>query len=428
MDWIRILLSRSAALFRSRKLDADLDEEMRAHIDLAIEENRGRGMNESQARTAALRAFGGITQIRETYRVQRGLPWFEQAARDIRYAVRQLRKSPGFALTAILTLALGIGAATSVFSVVNAVLLKPFAFRDPDRLVVLREVVEDQVRSERTATPDNYRHFLRLKKDAKTIEDAAIFSQTGVSVSRNDDHPRIVGAVSASPNLFRLLGVQPILGRDFVEGDAKKGADDVVVLSYQGWQRFFAGDSAVIGKTLRIEGHPVTVIAVLPPGMRFPQIALAPKIAFQEAARDALLFQPLAPSERDLNADMGNFNYKAIARLKPGVTVAQANAELEALQKAYTLSAHLPLHFGIALTPLTEDVASGVSGALWLLFAAVGAVLLIACVNLANLQLARAVNAERETAVRAALGASRGQLVTSRLAESLVLALAGGAA
>jgi predicted permease len=162
--------------------------------------------------------------------------------------------------------------------------------------------------------------------------------------------------------------------------------------------------------------------------MRFPQIALAPKTAFQETARDALLFQPAVPSERDLNKDMGNFNYKAIARLKPGATLAQANAELEALQKAYTLSAHLPLHFGIALTPLTKDVASGVSGALWLLFAAVGAVLLIACVNLANLQLARAVNAEHETAVRAALGASRGQLVRSRLAESLVLACAGGAA
>ena len=214
-----------------------------------------------------------------------------------------------------------------------------------------------------------------------------------------------------------------MLGRGFVDSDAQKGAGDVVVLSYEGWHAFFAGDPRAVGQTLRIDGRPVTVIGVLPPGMRFPQIPLAPTTAFQETARDALLFEPSVPSERDLKADMGNFNYKAIARLKPGVTLARASAELDALQKAYTLSAHLPLHFGIALTPLTKDVASGISGALWLLFAAVGAVLLIACVNLANLQLARAVNAERETAVRAALGASKTQLVRSRLTESLLLAI-----
>jgi predicted permease len=427
MDWIRILLSRCAALFRSEKLDADLDEELRAHIDLAIEDNRGRGMNEQQARTAALRAFGGITQVRESYREQRGLPLLEQVTRDIRYAVRQLRKSPGFALTAILTLALGIGAASSVFSVVNAVLLKPFPFRDPARLVVMREA-EDEARGERLSIPDNYRHFLRLKNNAKTLEDAAIFHQSGVSVSPNGDHPRIVGAVAVSPNLFPLLGVPPMLGRGFVDSDARKGAESVVVLSYEGWQTFFAGEQKVLGQKLRIGGEPTTVIGVLPPGMRFPQIALAPKILFQEAARDALLFQPLVPSDRDLTTDSGGFDYKVIARLKPGTTLSQATAELDAMQKAYTLSAHLPIHLGIALTTLTKDVASNVSGALWLLFAAVGAVVLIACVNLANLQLARAVNAERETAIRAALGASRGQLVRSRLAESLVLALAGGAA
>jgi predicted permease len=428
MDQMRTFLSRIAALFHRRRLDADLDEEMRAHIDLGIEENLKRGMSKKEARTAALRSFGGIVQTKEAYRTQRGLPWLEQATRDLRYAVRQLRKSPGFALTAILTLALDIGAATSVFSVVNTVLLKPFPFREPDRLVVMREVVEDEVRSERSAGPDNYRHFLRLKKDATTIEDAAIFEQTGISVSSNGDHPRIEGAIVTSPNLFHLLGMQPMLGRGFVDSDARKGADNVVVLSYEGWQEFFAGEPTAIGKTLRVGGDPTTVIGVLPPGMRFPQIALAPKIAFQETASNAMLFTPLAPSERDLNADMGNFNYKAIARLKPGITLAQANAELESLQKAYTLSAHLPLHFGIGLTSLTKDVASNISGALWMLFAAVGAVLLIACVNLANLQLARAVQAEREIAVRSALGASRGQLVRSRLAESLVLAFAGGAA
>jgi predicted permease len=427
MEWPRILLSRFTALFRRSKLDADLDEELRAHIDLATEENRARGMSEQHARTAALRDFGGVTQIRETYRVQRGLPWLEEITRDIRYAVRQLRRSPGFALTAILTLALSIGAATSVFSVVNAVLLKPFAFRDPDHLVVMREA-EDEMHSERVSIPDSYRHFLRLKKAATTLEDAAIFTQSGLSVSPGGDHPRIVGAVTASPNLFRLLGVQPMLGRDFVDSDAQKGAASVVVLSYEGWQTFFAGDPKIVGKTLRIGGDPSTVVGVLSPGLRFPQIELAPKISFQEGARGVLLFQPLVPSDRDLNADAGNFNFKVIARLKPGVTLSQASAELEALQRAYTLSAHLPIHLGIALTPLAKDVASGVSGALWMLFAAVGAVLLIACVNLANLQLARAVNAEGETAVRAALGASRGQLVRARLTESLVLAFAGGAA
>jgi hypothetical protein len=296
MDLIRTFLSRIASLFRSSHLDADLDEELRSHIRLSTEENMQRGMSRKEARTAALRSFGGLTQTREAYRNRRGLPWLEQAARDIRYAVRQLRKSPGFALTAILTLALGIGAATSVFSVVNAVLLKPFAFREPDRLVVMRETVEDQTRSERSSTPDNYRHFMRLKRGTATLQDAAIFSQRGLSVSPDGDHPHIVGAVIASPNLFRLLGVQPILGRDFAEDDARRGAESVVILSYESWQTFFALDPAVIGKTLRIQGHPVTVIGVLPPGMRFPLIALAPKIAFQETALNAMLFEPLAPS------------------------------------------------------------------------------------------------------------------------------------
>ena len=426
MEWVHVLLKRCAAIFRRRKLDADLDEEMSAHLDLAIHENMQRGMSPNEARTAALRAFGGVTQARETYRVQRGLPWFGQTARDFRYAVRQLRKSPGFALTAILTLALGIGAATSVFSVVNAVLLRPFAFRQADRLVVLREVVENPEKSERSLTPDNYRHFLRLRSTATTIENAAIYAQNGKSVSLTGDHPHIVGAVVASPNIFKVLGVQPLLGRDFVEDDVHPGAENVAILSDEGWQSLFGRDPAVLGKAVRIEGHPVTVIGVLPANMRFPQIALSPKVNFQDAQGAVLVFETVAPSNRDLNADMGNFNYKVIARLKPGVTLAQANAEVESLQKAYTLSAHLPLQMGAALTQLKQDVASPISGALWLLFAAVFAVLLIACVNLANLQLARAVNAERETAVRAALGASRAQLVRSRLTESLALAIVGG--
>jgi predicted permease len=426
MEFIRIVMSRCAALFRRKKLDADLDEELRVHIELAMEENRGHGMNEEQARTAALRAFGGVTQTRESYRVQRGLPLLDEAGRDIRYACRQLRKSPGFALTAILTLALGIGATTSVFTVVSAVLLKPFAFRDPDRLVVMREATEEPG-SERSVEPDNYLHYLRLRKETKTLEGAAIFQQRGMSVSSTGDHPRIVGSVVTSPNLFRVLGVQPMLGRDFVEADAAKGAANVALLSYEGWQAFFGGDPNVVGKTLRFGGDPTTVIGVLPPAMRFPRLTLAPNIA-SSASLATMVFVPLTPSDWDLSAETGNFNYSVIARLKNDVTLARASTELETLQKAYTVSAHLPIHLGIALTPLASDVTAGISGALWLTFAAVGAVLLIACVNLANLQLARAVSAERETAVRAALGASKGQLVRSRLTESMLLALAGGAA
>jgi predicted permease len=331
-------------------------------------------------------------------------------------------------LTALLTIALGIGAITSVFSVVNTVLLKPFAFHDPGQLVVLREVVG--VRSQTFVEPDNYRHYLRLKKDAKTIQDAAVFHQRGISVSPNGDQPHMVGAVTASPNLLRVLGVRPMLGRDFVTQDAEKGAAKVVLLSYEGWQSFFQGNPQVVGQTLRLGGEPSTVVGVLPPGMRLPLIAMAPQIAFQEigGGLETTIFAPLVPSDEELKKDLGSFNYKVIARLKPGVTLQQASAELGALQQAYSISARMPYRLGISLIPLASDVTSGISGALWLMFAAVGAVLLIACVNLANLQLARSVAAERETAVRAALGASKGQLVMARLAESLVLALGGGAA
>jgi predicted permease len=427
MKYLRRFLSKWISQLGKDHVEAELNREINAHLALMEEDFLGRGMSTDEARLAARRAYGGVEQAKQLHRDERSILWLERLSRDIRFAVRQLRKSPGFALTAILTLALGIGAVTSVFSVVNTVLLKPFVFRDPDRLVVMREAI-DKERGERTAIPVNYRHFLRLKSTATTIEDAAIFAQLGVSVSPHGDHPQLVGAVVASPNLFHLLGVQPMLGRSFVEADANKGAPDVVLLSYAGWQTLFGADPKALGQSLRINGHPVTIIGVMPPEMRFPQIALAQKIAFQETARNAMLFEPLVPSERDLTADMGNFNYKALARLKPGVTLAQAIAELDALQNSYTISAHLPFPFSIALTPLTKDVASGVSGALWLLFAAVGAVLLIACVNLANLQMARAVNAERETAVRAALGASKTQLVWSRLTESVLLALAGGTA
>jgi predicted permease len=427
MELIRILASRLKALFGGRRLDAELDDEVRAHIAMAVEENVARGMSAEEARTAALRAFGGVTQVKEQYRTRRGVPLLEQAWRDVRFGVRQLRRAPGFTATAILTLALGIGAVTSVYSVVDTVLLKPIAFRDPGRLVVMREA-EEETEAGTRVMPDNYRHFMRLMGDTKTLEGAAIFDANGASVSLGSDHPRIVGAVTASPSFFRVLGVQPILGRDFVDSDANEGAARVVLLSYEGWQSFFQGDPRVVGRTLMNGGQPATVIGVLPAGVRFPDISIAPSLVTQSSlgAREDVIFEALRPNKFDLSADNSNFNYRAIARLKPDVTLARAQGELEGLQNAYSQSAHLPIRLGARLTPLNADVTSGISGALWLMFAAVGGVLLIACVNLANLQLVRAVTAERETAVRAALGASKSQLVMARLAESLIVAIAGG--
>jgi len=350
---------------------------------------------------------------------------------DVRFSVRRLRKSPGFALTAILTLALGIGAVTSVFSVVNAVLLKPFAFRDPGQLVVLREVVEE-MRAQYPAVPFNYMHYLRLKKDAKTLQDMAIFQNHGVSVSTGGDHPRIIGAMMVSPNFFSVLGVQPAVGRGFTPEEATAGHSSVIVLSWKGWQELFNGDPGVIGRTLRMGGEPKTVIGVLPQNFRFPDIAMAPGMPANlntvEHSLANMIFEPLVPSPEWLQDDVFDYNHLVLARLRPGVKIDQVRAELGGLQKAHTFTAHLPIHIGIYVQPFLQDVTAGISSALWLLFAAVGGVLLIACVNLANLQLARAVATERETAVRAALGASRSQLVITRLMESFVLAAVGGVA
>jgi putative ABC transport system permease protein len=350
---------------------------------------------------------------------------------SLRFSIRQLRKSPGFALTASLTLALGIGAAVSVFSVVDTVLLKPFAFGDPGRLVVMREVV-DEMRSQYPAVPFNYRHYLRLRKDSRTLQDAAIFQQHGASVSPSGDHPHIVGAMAVSQNFLPVLGVEPAMGRNFLPEELTEGHSSVVILTWNGWKTLFDGNPNVLGQTVRISGVRNTVIGVLPASFAFPEVAMDPNtpssVSQPGAVRTYEIFHPLVADKNDLVDDNYDYNFSVIGRLKPGVSVAQARAEMGGLQEAYSRSAHLLVHNNIYIEPFANDVTAGVSTGLWLIFAAVGGVLLIACVNLANLQLARAVAMERESAVRAALGASRGELLLSRLTESFVLAFVGGVA
>ena len=342
---------------------------------------------------------------------------------DLRFSIRTLRRSPGFALTAILTLALGIGSITSVFSVVNSVLLKPFAFPEPNRLVVLRETTREM---NYAPIPDNYKHYLNWKANSKTLADAAIFRNNTFSVSSGTDHPEIAGGLDISPEFFSVLGVEPALGRSFLPAETIQGHDNVVILSWSAWQRYFAGDPGVIGRTLRIGGMPETVVGVLPRGFGFPHMNELATAVSQREAGTYEIFQPLVPYPSFLT-DSGSYDFLVVGRLKAGVSAAQAESELGGLQQAFAQTAHVPLHPWIVVESLKQEVAGRVSRALWLLLAAVGAVLLIGCVNLANLQLARAVAREREVAVRAALGASRERLVRSTLMDSFVLAAAGGA-
>jgi hypothetical protein len=237
----------------------------------------------------------------------------------LKFTVRQLRKSPGFSLTTILTLALGIGAAASIFSVVHAVLLEPFAFRDPGRLVVLREVVQE-MQAKYPALPFNYLHYLRLRHDSKTLQDAAIFREHGVSVSLNGDHPHIIGSLATSPNLLSMLGVSPAMGRDFRAEEATQGHSDVAILTWNGWQSLLNGEPNPIGKTIQVGGAPSTVIGVLPQGFRFPAIALSSGIPSPLAQAGAVeILSPLVPGQNDLTSDQWDYNWSVIARLKPGV-------------------------------------------------------------------------------------------------------------
>ncbi len=344
---------------------------------------------------------------------------------DLHYALRQLRKAPGFTVTALLTLAVGIGGVTAVFSVVNSVLLQPYAFHDPGRLVVWRET-DQEMSSVGPLLPDSYKHYLSLKQHAGTVADAAILQNTLFSVAQGADHPQIEHGLRISPNFFSVLDVRPALGRSFLPGEAQRGRNEEVILTWSAWQRFLHGDPAAVGKTLSIGGMPETVVGVLPESFRFPavsEMAGGPKSGSTERYQ---IFEPLVPSESELTSDDSDFNFLVIARLKPGASVGQAQSELDGLEKAAAKANHVTVHLGVVVEPLAEEITGNVSKALWLLLAAVLAVLLIACVNLANLQLARAVSRDREIAIRTALGAGQRRLVQSALAESLLLAIGGG--
>jgi putative ABC transport system permease protein len=425
MDWIRILLSRCSALFRAKRLDEELDEELRSHLDFAVADNMKHGMSAQQARTTALRTFGGVTQSKESYRVRRGLPFFEAAANDLRYAFRQLRKSPGFTLTAMLTLALGIGVSAAVYSVIHTVLLEPLPYPDPDRLVgVAYTFPQEKPNAEQVGTAADF-----VREHSQEFSSVAVMDDSGaaVNLSVNGGHAMQVNALRVSEGYFRTLGVMPALGRGFIRAEDQPGGGRTVVLSNGLWASTFGRDPNIVGRAVRINEETFTVVGVMPATFAVtaetsPGVTGTPD-----------LWQPLQLSPKDPGYD--GDNYEMIARLRPGVNLPQAQQQLSVLDSAFyhrypgykQWSGPGNVLHEFRVWKLQDVMVSDVRRSLLTVMGAVLAVLLVACLNLAGLMMARAMRRSREIALRSALGATRVQLVRVMAFEGLLLALGGGA-
>ena len=390
-----------------RRRDEELEEEIRGHLRMAIRDRVERGETPEQAEAAARREFGNEALVKEVTREMWGWVWLRQLGQDLRYGLRTMRREPGFAAVAILTLALGIGANTAIFSVVNAVLLRPLPYRDPARLVTL---LHD---GWKPVAPAN---FLDWREQSSSFESVAAAQLWGLTLT-GLDRPEQIELLQTSPEMFQLLGVDAALGRTYGAGEDQPGRDHVVVLSHGFWQRRFGGARDVVGRQVTLDGEPYTVVGVMPPEFQF-----AP---FWATRAEAWL--PLNLGKRV--SDRSGQSLRVFARLKPGVTLAQAQAEMEAVNRRLA-EQHPRENEGltVAVDPLHEKVVGRSRPALLIILGAVGFVLLIACANVTNLMLAKSALRQREIAVRIALGAGRWRVVRQLLTESLLLSVAGGGA
>jgi putative ABC transport system permease protein len=406
--WLRNLYRRARALLRSEAIHHEIDEEMRFHIDMRTEENVRAGMTPEEARRDAERRFGRLTRVKEQGYEVRGGRWLEAFWRDCRYGARSLRKSPGFTLVAVLTLALGIGATTAIFSVMNAVLLRPLPYPEAERLVY----VGQQYRGGLAGSGEP--KFLFWREQSRSFEALACYSGYGGAGGNlsGGSEAEYVRGVRVSEDFFRALGVYPVLGRAFTREEDTPGGERVVILSDGLWRRSFGGDEALLGKTVTLNGRPATVVGVMPPQFKFDS--------------GADLFMPMRVRS-GFNVDP---NAEVVGRLKPGVSLEQAQAELKEIAERYRAVNPREMQEGetVGVKPYQDMFTEGVAKYLWVILGAVTFLLLIACANVANLQLARAAARRREIAMRMALGAAGGRIVRQLLTEGLLLALAGGAA
>lgn len=409
MSWFSPTVHRLRALLRRRQLDADMAEEMRAHLELETERQRARGLSEAEARHAASRGFGGVEQLKERARDQRGWRWLDDLRQDLRFGARTLLREPGFAAVCVLVLALGIGANTAIFGVVDAVALRPLPVPEPGRVLRLWESNAARQVSRFSVSYQDYQDWARLSRSWETL--AAVDDRNVTLVGRGEPERR--RAQIATAPALGLFGWRVTHGRGFTAEDDLPGRGDVAILSDALWRRRFAADPAVLGRAITVDGKPKTVIGVM---------ASAPGLA-----EDSEIFLPLPPFA---SPDRDDRDLKVYGRLKSGVTLAQAQEEMSAV--ARQIERDNPADnagWGVRLEPLLDVVVGrNLRLALYLTLGAVGVLLLIACANFSGLLLVRATKRTRELAIRAALGGGRGRLVRQLTTESLLLAAIGGAA